>query len=161
MRFAITSQCLAALEEQITQIRIRGNNTAREGYISGSEQDGHHDEGYQLSLRETSVHDRMLGELVKLRASVYLINPTEQCNTVQIGNGVTLTFGDNSMMKFIVEGRVVGNFTERRVSIYSPLGKAIAGAEIGETRSFSVGNQRKEATIREIILPSLAVNFLS
>jgi len=47
MRYPFTPQRLAQLELMIDKLKEQTDHAARSGFESGSEQDGHHDEGYQ------------------------------------------------------------------------------------------------------------------
>jgi len=84
----------------------------------------------------------------------------EQSSTVQIGNGVVVKYPDGLTRKFVLDGFVFNSPVVERVSVNSPLGQAILGAKIGETRFFDVNEKTLQITITNIIPPSKAEKVL-
>ncbi len=161
MSFLITPNEHQLLLNKLQEAEQRYKSTMQEGLVSGGEQDGHHDEGFQLSIRESAVAARQVEELRSLQSSVKVFEPIEQFETARIGNGVQIVFSDQSSAKYILEGKVIeANRDEIKLSIYSPLGKAILGAKIGEQRQFSSPKHGTRIfTVTHITLPSAATNF--
>jgi transcription elongation GreA/GreB family factor len=160
MRYLFTPQRLAQLERMIDNLKKQADYAARSGFESGSEQDGHHDEGYQLSLRETTVLDTQLRNLMNIRRNAEVVVPVEQDQQVRFGNGVELIYENGVVLRLIVEGYIFDS-AENRLSIHSPLGQAIIGAKQGDKVSFTVGNRTITVIVNKIILPSQAEKFCS
>ena len=160
MRYLFTPQRIAQLDLMIRNLKKQADRTARIGFESGSEQDGHHDEGYQLSLRETAVLDTQLRNLMNIRDNAEVVVPVEQDQQVRFGNGVELIHENGEVLRLIVEGYVFDS-TKNRLSIHSPLGQAIIGAKQGDKVSFTVGNRTITVIVNKIILPSQAEKFCS
>jgi transcription elongation GreA/GreB family factor len=158
MKYLFTPKRLAELESMIADAKVQADCAAQSGYQSGSEQDGHHDEGYQLSLQQVSMLDRRLRDLETIRSNAEIVIPVEQNQKVQFGNGVELIYPNGEVARFIVEGYVFGS-SENRLSIHSPLGRAIIGAREGDEVIFRVGNRTITVVVRKIFLPSQAERF--
>lgn len=161
MSFLITPNEHQLLVNKLQEAEQRCKSTMREGLESGGEQDGHHDEGFQLSIRESAVAARQVEELRSLQSNVKIFEPIEQSETARIGNGVQIVFSDQTRANYILEGKVIdANQAEIKLSIYSPLGRAILGAKIGEQRQFNSPKHGTQTfTITHITPPSAAVNF--
>lgn len=160
MKYLFTRQRLAQLESMITEAKEKADQAARSGYESGAEQDGHHDEGYQLSLQQTAMLDRRLRDLVDIRRNAKIATPVEQDQQVEFGNGVELVYPNGETARFIVEGYVFGS-SENHLSIYSPLGRAITRAKQGDKVSFKVGDRTITVVVGRIFLPSQAERLCS
>jgi len=160
MRYLFTPQGLAQLELMIDNLKKQIDHAARSGFESGSEQDGHHDEGYQLSLREIAVLDTQIRDLINIRRNAEVVVPVEQDQQVRFGNGVELIYENGEVLRLIVEGYVF-NSAENRLSIRSPLGQAIIGAKAGDKVSFTVGNRTITVIVKKIVPPSQAEEFCS
>lgn len=158
MKYPLTPQRFAQLESMITEAKEKADQAARSGYESGSEQDGHHDEGYQLSLQQTAMLDKRLRDLIEIRRNAEIVTPVEQDQQVQFGNGVELIYPNGEVTRFIMEGYVFGS-SENRLSIHSPLGRAIIGAKQGDEVSFKVGDRTITVVVGKIFLPSQAEKF--
>ncbi len=86
---------------QLEKLREIANESVKQGAeASGSAGDGHHDEGYQLSMRETWKDDSIANKLEEsLSQTVPFCPIEEQSDTVQIGSLIVL---DNDQ-KFVVD----------------------------------------------------------
>jgi len=160
MRYPFTPQRLAQLELIIDEAKKQADHAAKSGFESGSEQDGHHDEGYQLSLRETAVLDTRLRNLVDILRNAEIVVPVEQDQQVRFGNGVELIYKNGDASRLIVEGYVFDS-AENRLSILSPLGRAIIGAKPGDEVSFTVSGRTITVIVCKIFSPSQAEKFCS
>ena len=160
MEYLFTPQRLAQLEALITEAKKRADRAAQSGFQSGSEQNGHHDEGYQLSLRETSTWDRRVRDLEEIRRNARVIVPVEQDELVQFGNGVEIIYPNGEVMRLIVEGYSFDS-SQHSLSLNSPLGRAVLGKKSGEEVSFVVGNRTIPVKIGDISPPSQADEFCS
>ena len=74
---------------------------------------------------------------------------------MKIGTGIIIEYEDGAIGKHILEGYMV-NVSEGRISIYSPLGKALLGAQEREKRILKIENVKKIITIQKIFPPSAA-----
>ncbi|TSC94250.1 MAG: hypothetical protein CEN87_545 [Parcubacteria group bacterium Licking1014_1] len=160
MRYLFTPKRFAELELMIVQLREKADQIATSGFKSGLEQDGHHDEGYQLSLREIAIYDRRANDLEEIRRNVEVVEPLEQNEVVQFGNGVEVVYSNGEKIRYIMEGYVFDS-SENSISVNSPLGQAIIGAKTGESRSFMVGDKNIVVTVGRIFPPSAQKIFAS
>jgi transcription elongation GreA/GreB family factor len=159
MSYILTKSDCDKLDQLITEAKDRTNQAALDGYTSGAEQDGHHDECYQLSLRETALHNRRLKELEEIRNQATVINPEEQSERVQLGNIVQLQYEDDRLLEIIICGYSFTSSEKRErqeISIKSPMGRAILGAQIGDTRQMHVKGKTITVKIVDILPPSCA-----
>ena len=137
-------------KELVETLKIKGD--------VGSTSDAWHSSVFQaLYLEEMQLRKR-LAELKTLALSAKIIEPQEQNNFVDIGNGVVVEYDDGSLDRLILDGYIIGD-TKNRVSVYSPLGKVLQGAKKGETRVFQAGDKERKVTVVEILFPLQAKNF--
>jgi transcription elongation GreA/GreB family factor len=155
MRYLFTPKRFSELQSLVAELKKAANESAKRGFESGLEQDGHHDEGYQLSLRETAVNDRRVGDLEEVCRNAEITVPVEQSETVRFGNGVEIIYPNGEKLRYILEGYVL-DFSKNYISINSPFGSAIIGAKKGEKRSFSAGGRTITVIVGEIFPPSRA-----
>lgn len=158
MKYLFTPQRIAQLESMITEAREKADQAARSGYESSAGQDGHHDEGYQLSLQQTAMLDRRLRDLIDVRRNAEIVIPVEQDQQVQFGNGVELVYSNGNLSRFVVEGYVFGS-SKNSFSLHSPLGRAIVGAKRGDEVSFNVDDRIITVVVKKIFFPSQAERF--
>lgn len=144
--------------EEIRQLVKRTEKALREASRSKNEaasgQDGWHDEGYKIGVGEEMTWSKRLGELQEMLFGAEIIEPEEQDNCVQIGNGVVIQYSDGSTFEFILEGYWVGSL-ENRVSVYSPIGQVLLGAKKGEKRALK-SDKEGAVTVINILSPSSA-----
>lgn len=156
-KIALTPRQHGKLQEIIRRSQQNGHYTAKEGFQSGAEQDGHHDEGYQLSLRETAIHDARTKELQLVLDGAEVVVPEEQSSRVQFGAGLVLKYKDGSLERFILDGYSLPGEQDDRtqtLSLSSPLGKLLIGAKVGEERILQLGARKVPVTIEKIVPPS-------
>jgi transcription elongation factor GreA len=157
--YVFTEREYSQLLRLIAEAKKRTDQAATDGYESGAEQDGHHDESYQLSLRETALHDRRVSELEEIRNTAKVVVPTEQADRVLLGNVVDVEYKGGQRLKVIICGCSLSsteNPSYQEVSIKSPLGRALLGAREGETREFDIGTKRSSVKVLTIYPPSAA-----
>lgn len=85
---------------------------------------------YQASRQKLSYIDGRLFRL-KMDMKYAVIVESSSANGVSIGNTVTLVDGENERIYTIV-GDFEANPSEGKISLLSPLGKAVDGKKIGE-----------------------------
>ena len=158
--YFFTPQRFAELESMIAEAKEKADQAARSGHESGAEQDGHHDESYQLSLRQTATLDRLVMDLEEIKCNAEIVIPAEQDHCVQFGNGVELVYSSGEVERFVVEGYIF-DFSNNRLSVHSPLGQAITGKRAGEKAQFNVGGRNVVVVIGRIFLPSQAEKYCS
>lgn len=77
------------MQRKLLSLKGSANEKVKQGAdVSGSDGDGHHDEGYQLSKRETWVADNLANELSRELDQCVPTKPEEQNEIVQIGNAI-------------------------------------------------------------------------
>jgi len=85
---------------------------------------------YQASRQKLSYIDGRLFRL-KMDMKYAVIVETTGTNGVSIGNQVTLTDGEKERI-FTIVGDFEANPSEGKISLLSPLGKAVDGKKVGE-----------------------------
>ncbi|MBI5133814.1 MAG: GreA/GreB family elongation factor [Candidatus Taylorbacteria bacterium] len=144
----------------IQRSQQKGHSSAQEGFQSGAEQDGHHDEGFQLSLRETAVHDARTRELQSILDSSEAVQPQEQNLRAEFGVGLVLRYEDGSLDRFVLDGYSLpdehpeGSSRPHTLSVSSPLGRALIGSRQGEKRAFRMGTRNVSVMVEKIVAPS-------
>ncbi len=156
MEYLFTRKRFMELVALIEKSKKEADAVATSGFESGASQDGHHDEGYQLSLRETSVKDRRLGTLEEMRQNARVVDPVEQSGHIELGNGVVLSYPTGKRLGAIIDGFVFDHTGKELISVGSPLGKSIVGASVGQFCSFKVGERIITVKVEKIFPPSKA-----
>jgi len=123
---------------------------------SGSGQDGWHDESFRVFLIEEQMWNKRLSELKDILSQAKVLTPEEQKEVVKFGNGVKILYEESGeIFEFILDGYLIDP-CENKVSIYSPIARAIIGAKKGEKRTLVINGREIVVTILEIYLPSEA-----
>ncbi|MBU1130949.1 GreA/GreB family elongation factor [Patescibacteria group bacterium] len=126
---------------------------------SGSSQDGWHDEGFKQGVSEELTWSRRIGELQGILRQTYMADIIETDDVAGIGNGLIITL-NGAEKRFILEGYLL-EADEKRVSIYSPLGKLLLGAKEGEEKVLVIGKKESRIIIKKILRPSNAESIFS
>jgi transcription elongation GreA/GreB family factor len=158
--YIFTREGIEELEELIKKTKERLKEIIQLKAEAHSEQDGWHDEGFQMFQREEMMLNKRLSELQNLRCNAQIIEPEEQNEVVKIGNGVVIEYEDGKTLEFILDGYVIIP-SKNRVSIYSPLGKILQGAGKGEERILLIGKTKRVVKVKEIYPPPLAKTIFS
>ncbi len=158
-RVPLTKTQYQILLKMIKEAEETHVKSIRSGCESGSEQDGHHDEGFQLGLRESAISNERLRTLLDILNRAVVFKPLEQRKVVKIGNGVIIEHNNQQESRLILVGYAIDMGPQYNlVSAGSPMGKALIGAHVGETREFCVGGKKNTILIKDIILPSQTMN---
>ncbi len=156
----ITKREYEELEKAIIETEKKVNRAIKEKADSGSGQDTWHDEGFKQNLVEEAMWRQKLKELKKTRNSLIIIEPEEQDEVAEIGNGVEVEYENGETFKFILEGlNVSGKMSN--LSIYSPLGKAVWRAREEDKVKVNIGHKEHEVIVKNIIFPSKAKEIFS
>jgi len=154
--YLLTKRGYELLKKHIRQAEKRLSQAIRLKSEAGAGQDSWHDEGFKLGIVEEMMWSKRLGELEKVLSNAQLVQPREQNERVEIGVGVVIKDADDgSIDKYIVDGYLVEP-EKKRVSVYSPLGKALLGAREGEERTMVIGGKERSFIIEKIFPPSIA-----
>ncbi|MCL4399877.1 GreA/GreB family elongation factor [Patescibacteria group bacterium] len=158
-KYVLTLEDREELEKSLNKALEDYNDAAQAGYLSGSEQDGHHDEGFQLSKRNTEVLFAQIQQIRDVINNSRVITPEEQENFVALGNGIVIEYeNDKSRLAFIMSGYVGGSSDIRRkISIKSPLGKALIGKKAGDIIDVKLPSGLRRVKIVKILSPSKAL----
>lgn len=107
---------------------------------------------YQSALEEQKKLERKILELENLLKSVKVVKgTTKNKNSVNINSEVTLVdLESKKTLKYKLVGFGEANPTENKISIESPLGKALIGKKIGEIVEVTLGNNVKKFKIKNI-----------
>ncbi len=160
IRNVLTPKEKKELEKDLARIIQDHKRAAEAGCLSGSEQDGYHDEGFQLGKRTTDVLFAQIQQLRLVINNARVVVPKEQRNHVAIGNKVTIRYENNGTeAHFVISGYIGGSSSLRnRLSINSPLGKALIGKKKGDIIDVELPSGKKRIQIVEIFLPSQVKN---
>jgi len=151
----LTPTEVTKLKELIQEATQDTTKVIREGFESGASQDGHHDEGYQLSKRQGAVADRRVAELHAILNGAKIVIPVEQRTEVRLGNQVHVRIGSERRSVTIC-GYAGVYSTPGFVSVASPLGRALLGRKVGECAEADLPQGRVEVEVLEILPPSAA-----
>lgn len=149
----LTPDEVAKLKELIREANDQTTGVIRDGYESGASQDGHHDEGYQLSKRQGAVADRRVAELHAILNQAKIVTPLEQNDNVRLGNHVRIRVGGDERTVTIC-GYAGVYPTVGFVSIGSPLGRALLGKAVGDCIEADLPQGRTEIEVLEVLPPS-------
>jgi len=152
-KYVFTKEGLKELEEQIRETKERLTQSIKLKAEAGSGQNGWHDEGFKLGTTEEMLWSKKLGELQDLYSNAQVIEPEEQNDFVKIGTGAIIEYEYGSTCTFILDGYVIGSL-KNRVSIYSPLGRAILNAKKGDEIILQTGSTKRIIKVKEIFSPS-------
>jgi len=156
MSLIITEKQKKLLEKKLQSLERKFKNAVREeakNMIGKDGWDAWDDEGYNAGLIKSNLIGSKIDRFIKVAQDAEVIIPEEQDQKVQIGNVVKLRHDDGSELLYVIEGYIVTNSIPC-ISIYSPVGEAIEGAKVGETRKFVVGDKTRQITVLKIYPPS-------
>ena len=107
---------------------------------------------YQSALEEQKKLERKILELENLLKSVKVVKKTSKNkDTVNIDSEVTLVdLESRKNLKYKIVGYGEANPIENKISVESPLGKALIGKKIGDVIEIKVGSNVKRFKIKEI-----------
>jgi len=157
--YIFTKKGFNDLQEFISTIKKNLDIVIKDKAESGSGQDTWHDEGFKRALVEEMMWNNKLLELKQIAQFAQVINPKEQNEYIDIGNGVLIEYEDGRRFKFILEGYILGEINNY-VSVYSPVGQVIQGTHKGEKKDLRIREQNKTIKILDIFLPSIAENIV-
>ena len=102
-----------------------------------------------IYIEEIQIRTR-LSELKRLTAKAKIIEPKQDVEKVGIGNEVMIEYENGKKEKIVLEGYLIRP-EKNLASIYSPLGKAIKGAKVGQEKIIRLEDKKKRIKILEII----------
>ena len=103
---------------------------------------------YKASRAKLSFIDSRLRHLKHLLDNAKIVEASAS-DTVEVGKSVTVSDGENQRT-FLLVGGYESNPTEGKISHQSPLGRALMGARVGETRKFVSPNGEKRYKVIKI-----------
>jgi transcription elongation GreA/GreB family factor len=159
-RNILTRQEYIELQQSMDDLNKKYKEIIKEGYQSGAEQDGHHDEGFQLSKGTSEVYLRQINSLRSLLRDADIIEPEEQDATVRLGNGVIARYSDGTILKFVMSG-YIGESLEFKISVYSELGRLLLGKKKGSVIKIKLPDGPERIVIEKIFLPSKINDMLT
>lgn len=157
--YILTPRGYAALLQCVEETKKRLNEAIQAKAQAGAGQDDWHDEGYKLAVTEEMTIRQRLSELMAILQNAEVVTVAEQNESVQIGNGVVVDYEDGSTTSFILDGYLVVS-APGRVSIGSPVGKAVVGLRVGRRATYRGAKGVRTLTVRRILLPSEAEKTL-
>lgn len=160
MRYILTRDELVKLENLLKAAEASHKAIVSEGVVSGMEQDGWHDEGFQLSTRRASLSEHKISQIRSLLASAEIVDPVDQNTIVRIGNGVVVSYSDGKQFGFVLGGTTLGFLETHRVSVFSSLGDAVLGGRVGDVVQVPSLNGIHDVRIIRIYPPNCAVEAI-
>lgn len=154
--YVLTLQDREELRDMLTEVEDEYRKVVRAGYESGSEQDGHHDEGFQLSKQNAEVIFIRLQRLQEIVENCRVILPEEQDAVIKLGNGFIIEYEDDkSKVGFVMSG-YSGDLqdTRKKLSIKSPLGKSLLGKKKGDVVEIKLPSGKRKVKVVEIFFPT-------
>ncbi len=153
-KYLITKEEYEKLKKALDVAKERTRKATKDKADAGAGQDAWHDENFKLGIVEEAKWKRQEEELKAIVRNVQIIEPVEQADTAQIGNGVRIEYDNGEKLEFVLGGYYSGAIMSDKVSIYSPVGEAVLGAREGESRTFKIGKEEIRIKIKKILLPS-------
>ncbi len=153
MKYPLTEESYRILQQKIEKLKQKLQEIRSAKAEAHQGQDSWHDEGFKLGSTQERKCSRRIGDYQRILRNAEMFSPEEQDTRVQFGNGVRIRFSDGTERQFILDGY---HLLDGRISVLSPLGKAIVGSKQGEERTFEVDGEERRVRIEEIILPSTA-----
>ena len=147
-KFQITKEGLKELEKELKErtsiirkaLQDQLDEEIGEGDISENA-------GYYRVQEEIASNDKRIEEIQDIikNADIIKDKPKGAQNTAQIGNSVTLKVRDKEIV-YHIKGSTEADPAKNKVSVDSPLGKALVGRKIGEkaTVKTPMGDQKYE-----------------
>jgi transcription elongation GreA/GreB family factor len=154
--YLITKEEYEELKKALDGAQERTRKATKDKSDAGAGQDAWHDENFKLGIAEEAKWKRQEEEIKSIIRNVRIIEPVEQADIAQIGNGVRIAYDSGKELEFILGGYHSGAFIENRVSIYSPVGEAVVGTKEGEICTFRVGKEETRIKVKKILSPSNA-----
>jgi transcription elongation factor GreA len=158
-RYILTPKGYEGLMNIVKKNQTMLDNSTKLKSEAGAGQDDWHDEQFQRAMIEEEMWEKRVKDLEEILSRIEIVEPEEQNEVVDLGTGVILKFENESISKYILDGFSLEALGDR-ISIYSPLGKAIVGARKGEEVIFRVGENERKVTVVEIYLPSMAEEMI-
>lgn len=122
------------------------------GEAAGSESDWHDNAAFDLANIEYDVNSLQLKTIEAKLKDVEIINPTEECDKVSIGNSVLVKFqNEDDEEMFTILGPADSGRHSGWISYESPLGTSLLGKHKGDDANFGVGNQEQNVRILNIL----------
>ena len=151
-RYQITREGLAALEEELAQLQGEGRNemaarikTARE-WGDLKENAEYHDAKNAQAHLETKIQ-----RLEDLRRNAVIVEATEGAGAVGLGSVVKVADADTGKeSEYTIVTATEADPVAGRLSIDSPLARALAGAKPGDEREFHAPRGVKKLRVLEL-----------
>ena len=157
--YVFTTRGYKILQECIRKVEDKLSEATKSKSEAGAGQDTWHDEGFKLGIVDEMMWSKRLTELKKIFLSAQLVQPEEQNEKVMIGVGVIVEHEDGTIANYIIDGYLVKS-EDKRISVYSPLGKALLEAKEGDKRVMVIGNRKKVIFLKKIFPPSVAEKII-
>ena len=161
MTYFVTAKTFEKLRGMRDAAAAAANSAATQGYQAGAEQDGYHDEGFQLGRKESEFSGSRYNQLNAILKDCQVVTPEEQANEVQLGNGVVLEFKKDDYLCAVVEGAAFTMGEVEVISSKSALGLAIMGAQVGQSRNYNIRGRAATVIIKKIFPPSAAYELVA
>ena len=152
-KYQITKEGLKELEKELKErtTTIRKDLQDQLDEESG-EGDISENAGYYRVQEEMGSNEKRIEEIQNILKNATVVKDAAQNgqSTAQIGNSVTLKVRDKEIV-YHIAGSTEADPTKNKISVDSPLGKALVGKKIGESASVKtpMGTQKYEITAIE------------
>lgn len=154
------------LQKLIGSTRKKLDEVSKEKSEAHKGQDSWHDEGFKIGIYRELLWSKRLSELQGISNQARVILNSEIINQnefVNFGVGVVIEYENGKEEKFIISGYQLCQQKDprnvRHIYVYSPLGKAIFKACVGEERVYEVGDKKFRVKITKIVAHSSLDKF--
>jgi len=152
VQYRVTKEGLEKLEKQIQGLEKKADEISKQrADAAGMGGDWHDNFAFEQLIRDEQMVGQQIKELrKKLACAVIIENEIQNGEMVDIGTSVEIEFEDGERKEYILTDPQVANPSEGKISYASPLGQAIIGARLGESRIYKVKETKFQVKIIRI-----------
>lgn len=146
---------------KLSELQRRAQSTGKEvGEEAGPNCDWHDNFGFEDARRRFELDSRRVKELSDSIREGRIVEAVEQSVRVAIGNTVQFLEDEDNEREVTIGAWGESSPDDGLVSYESPIGRALIGTEVGDTKTVSLGGKAKSIEVTEIFPPSHKYNRL-
>lgn len=140
---------------KLGELQKKAQGTGKEvGAEAGVNCDWHDNFGFEDARRRLEMDSKRVQELTASLSDAQIVDAVEQSVRVAIGNTVGYLEDDEFEKEVTIGAWGESNPSAGLITYQSPLGKALLGARIGDTRTANLGGKTKNLEVTDIMPPS-------